>query len=127
MNEPDAAKALLGQLPADILAHADVQAAKTALELADSAPTDSAEVVALQKKVEADPADLQARFDLANAYYAANKREAAVDELLEIFKRDRSWNDDAARAQLVKFFEAFGPTDPATIKGRRKLSSMMFA
>ncbi|WP_404382506.1 thioredoxin [Caenispirillum salinarum] len=127
MGEPDAAKELLSQLPADILAHADVQAAKTALELADTPPADSEEVVALQKKVEADPADLQARFDLANAYYAANKREEAVDELLEIFKRDRTWNEDAARAQLVKFFEAFGPTDPATIKGRRKLSSMMFA
>lgn len=100
---------------------------RRALELADGAPTDSEEVIALQQKVRANPADLQARFDLANAYYAANKREEAVDQLLEIFKRDRTWNEDAARTQLVKFFEAFGPTDPATVKGRRKLSSMMFA
>jgi putative thioredoxin len=127
MGEPDAAKELLSQLPADILAHSEVQAAKTALELADAPAADSAEVLALQKAVEADPNDLQARFDLANAYYAENKRDAAVDELLELFRRDRTWNEEAARTQLVKFFEAFGPADPATIKGRKKLSTMMFA
>lgn len=128
MNEPDAARELLGQLPADVLAHSEVQAVKTALELADEAGgAASDEIAELEARVQTDPNDLQARFDLANALYAANQREAAVDQLLEIFRRDRTWNEEAARTQLVKFFEAFGPKDPATIKGRKKLSTLMFA
>ena len=79
------------------------------------------------EKVAHDPNDHAARFDLAMALFAAGKREAAVDELLEIFKRDRTWNDDGARKQLVKFFEAFGQTDPLTVKTRRRLSTMMFS
>ena len=72
-------------------------------------------------------ADHQARFDLAVALNAAGKREEAAEQLLEIVKRDRKWNDDGARKQLVQFFEAWGPTDEATVEGRRKLSSILFA
>ena len=73
------------------------------------------------------PLDHQARFDLAVALNAAGKRKEAADQLIEIVKRDRKWNDDGARKQLVQFFEAWGPTDEATVEGRRKLSSILFA
>ena len=82
---------------------------------------------ALEAKVAADAADHQARFDLAMAYYGAGRNEQAVDALIEIIKRDRHWNEDAARLQLLKLFEAFGPTNPATAAGRRKLSSVLFS
>ncbi|SOD99108.1 thioredoxin [Caenispirillum bisanense] len=127
MGEADAAREVLGQLPADILAHPEVQGVKTALELASEAGKYADEIAELEARVQAAPADLDARFELANALYAANKRTEAVDQLLEIFKRDRTWNEEMARKQLVKFFEAFGPTDPATIHGRKKLSLLMFA
>jgi putative thioredoxin len=74
-----------------------------------------------------NPLDHQARFDLAVALNAAGKRVAALDHLLEIVKRDRKWNDDGARKQLVQFFEAWGATDEATVEGRRKLSSILFS
>jgi putative thioredoxin len=81
----------------------------------------------LESKVQANPLDHQARFDLAIALNAKGKREEAAQHLLEIVKRDRKWNDDGARKQLVQFFEAWGFTDPAAIDGRRKLSSILFA
>jgi putative thioredoxin len=81
----------------------------------------------LKAKVDADPADHQARYDLAMAYYGTGKHEEAVDALLEIVRRDRAWNDEAARKQLVKFFETFGPTDPLTIAARKRLSSILFS
>ena len=105
---------------------AAVKAARAALELAVQAksvgPLDE-----LQQKVSADPLDHQARFDLAAALNAAGKREEAADHLLAIVKRDRKWNDDGARKQLVQFFEAWGATDPATLEGRKKLSSILFS
>jgi putative thioredoxin len=81
----------------------------------------------LEQKVAANPTDHQARFDLAVALNAAGKRKEAAERLIEIVKRDRKWNDDGARKQLVQFFEAWGPTDEATVEGRRKLSSILFA
>ena len=81
----------------------------------------------LEQKVAANPADHQARFDLAVALNAAGKRQEAADHLLAIVKKDRKWNEDGARKQLVQFFEAWGPTDDATVEGRRKLSSILFA
>jgi putative thioredoxin len=77
--------------------------------------------------VEADPQDHQARFDLAIALNARNRRQEAADQLLEIVRRDRNWNEDGARKQLVQFFEAWGPMDEMTLAGRRKLSSILFA
>jgi putative thioredoxin len=79
------------------------------------------------EKVAANHGDHQARFDLALALHAAGKRQAAADELLEIIQRDRKWNDEGARKQLVTFFEAWGPADPLTIETRRRLSSLLFA
>jgi len=77
--------------------------------------------------VAANENDHQARFDLAAALFVAGDREGAIDILLEIVSRDRAWNDEAARKQLVKYFDAFGQTDPLTIDGRRRLSSILFS
>jgi putative thioredoxin len=77
--------------------------------------------------VEADPKDHQARYDLALALEAGNDREGAVEQLLELVRRDRKWNDEAARKQLVVLFEAMGPADERTLSGRRKLSSILFS
>lgn len=88
---------------------------------------DSGDVQELRGKVDANPADPQARFDLAIALSAAGDREGAVEELLNIVKSKPKWNDGAARKQLVEFFEAWGGTDPATINGRQRLSSLLFA
>jgi putative thioredoxin len=81
----------------------------------------------LKARVEANPADHQARIDLATALAAIGEKEAAVSELLESFRRDRKWNDEAARKQLVELFDAWGPKDPATLEGRRRLSSLLFS
>ena len=75
----------------------------------------------------ADPADYQARYDLATALNATDKRDEAADALLEIIRRNRAWNEDAARLQLLKFFEAWGFDDPATMAARRKLSALLFS
>jgi len=84
-------------------------------------------VADLRAAVEADPGNHQARFDLATALYASGQAQEAVDELLELFRRDREWNDGAAKAQLFTIFEALKPNDPVLLAGRRKLSSMIFA
>ena len=81
----------------------------------------------LEQKVAANPLDHQARFDLATALNAGGKRTEATDQLLEIVKRDRKWNEDGARKQLVQFFEAWGPTDEATVEGRKRLSTILFS
>ncbi|MPZ09021.1 MAG: thioredoxin [Kiloniellaceae bacterium] len=85
------------------------------------------EIPLLMEKVAANHNDHQARFDLAMALHGAGKRQAAADELLEIIRRERKWNDEGARKQLVTFFEAWGPADPLTIENRRRLSSLLFA
>jgi len=121
-----AAKRLLLQLPEDVARHGDVAAVRTALELHDSAAA-AGPAAELRRQVATDPADHQARFDLATAYYAGGEYEAAVDELLEIFRRDRAWNDGAARKQLVKVFDALGPAHPLTASGRRRLSALLFS
>jgi putative thioredoxin len=120
------AKQLLDGLPQDAQKHADVAAARAALDLSAQAKG-AGEVAGLMEKVSRNPADHQARFDLATALFAGGQVEAAIDQLLELFKRDRKWNEDAARKQLVKFFEVLGPTSPHTVTGRKRLSSLMFA
>jgi len=92
----------------------------------DFAAEGGGDVNSLRKKVDADPDDHQARHDLALALFTIGEREAAVDALVEIVRRDREWNEDGARKRLLKMFEAIGPADPLTIAGRRKLSSVMF-
>jgi len=105
---------------------APVAAARAAVEVAEQAKS-LGPVAELEERVRANPLDHQARFDLASALNAKGKREDAAQHLLEIIKRDRKWNDDGARKQLVQFFDAWGPTDEATIEGRKKLSSILFA
>ncbi len=100
-------------------------AARAAVDLAEQS-ADLGELPELQRQVDADPENHQARFDLALALNANNKREEAAGELLEIIKRDRTWNEDGARKQLLQFFEAWGFTDPASVNGRRKLSGLLF-
>jgi putative thioredoxin len=120
------AKEFIDGLPPELQNQADVAAARSALELAE-ASSDSGEVEELRAKVAHDPKDLQARFDLALALYGSHDAEGAIDELVEIVRRNREWNEQAARNQLIKIFDALGATDPVTIAGRRKLSSVLFS
>jgi len=120
------AKQTLAMVPEGKRNETAVAAARAALEVAEQAkavgPIDE-----LEKKVATNPLDHQARFDLATALNAKGKRNEAANHLLEIVKRDRKWNDDGARKQLVQFFEAWGFTDPATVEGRKRLSSILFS
>ena len=120
------AKKTLAIVPESKLNDSAVAAARAALELAEQAKS-VGPIDELEKKVAADPLDHQARFDLAAALNAKGKRAEAADHLLAIVKRDRKWNEDGARKQLVQFFEAWGPTDPATVEGRKRLSSILFS
>ncbi|MGQ0675200.1 MAG: tetratricopeptide repeat protein, partial [Rhodospirillales bacterium] len=106
---------------------AEANAARAALDLAESAGAAQGSIEELKQKVAGDPNDHQARIDLAVALYAAGNGEAAIDELIESIRRSRGWNEEAARKQLLKLFEAFGPADPRTVQGRRKLSSVLFS
>ena len=105
---------------------APVTSARAALELQRKAPN-VGDVESLRAKVEADPADAQGRFDLALALNAKGDRMAALDELLTLIAKSRAWNDAAARKQLLQFFDAWGASDPATVAGRQRLSSLLFA
>ena len=126
MGELDQAEAVLNGAPAEISTAPEIEAAHAQIELARQAENASP-VAELRAAVEADPDNLQARFDLAQALHAAGEAEAAVEELLELFRRDREWNDGAAKAQLFTIFEALKPNDPVVLNGRRKLSSIIFA
>ncbi len=126
VGQLDKAKETLAKVPEAKRNDAAVAAARAALEVAEQANS-VGPVGELEKKVAANPLDHQARFDLAVALSAANKRQEAVDQLIEVVRRDRKWNDDGARKQLVQFFEAWGPTDEATVSGRRRLSSILFS
>jgi putative thioredoxin len=122
----EGAKRFLAMAPAAKANDPAIAGARAAIELAEQAAS-LGDLADLQRRVEANPLDHQARFDLAVALNAKGKREEAIDHLLEIVRRDRTWNEDGARKQLVQFFEAWGPTDEMTIAGRRKLSSILFA
>jgi putative thioredoxin len=125
-NDLDGAKAALDGLTDEQLKNAEVAAVVSAVALAERA-AEAGDTAPLRAAVEADPADHQARIDLAVALFATGEREEAIDQLLESFRRDRKWNEEAARKQLLQFFEAMGPTDPVTLAGRRKLSSLLFS
>jgi putative thioredoxin len=120
------AKQTLAMVPESKRNEAPVAAARAALEVAEQAKS-LGPFAELEQKVLANPLDHQARFDLAIALNAQGKREEAAQQLLEIIKRDRKWNDDGARKQLVQFFEAWGFADPSAVEGRKKLSSLLFA
>ncbi|QIB34101.1 thioredoxin [Ancylobacter pratisalsi] len=120
------AKATLALVPPESAGDSTITAVRAAIELEEAAAA-LGDVRELEAKVAANPLDHQARFDLALALNAHGKREEAVDELLAIVRKDRAWNDDGARKQLVQFFEAWGPTDEHSVAGRRRLSSILFA
>ena len=120
------AKQTLALIPEAKHGDTAVAAARAAIELAEQAAS-LGPIPELEQKVAANPLDHQARYDLAVALNAKGKREAALDHLIEIVRRDRKWNDEAARKHLVTLFEAMGPTDPRTIAARRKLSSILFS
>ena len=125
-NDAARARELLNAVPEDKRNDPEVAAALSALELAEKA-SDAGDVGALQAAVAENGDDHQARFDLALALYAAGEREGAVDELIEILRRNREWNEQAARKQLLQLFEAQGPTDALTVTGRRKMSALLFS
>jgi putative thioredoxin len=104
-----------------------MRAVEAELDLREKAAGATGDTAALRAKVEAEPGNMQARYDLAMALDAAGEREAALDALLDIVQRDRNWNEGAARTQILTLFEAMGPTDPRTIAARRRLSSILFA
>jgi putative thioredoxin len=121
------AKQIAGGLSAALRAQGDIASALAALDLAEQSREGAGDVAKLKAKLAADPADHQARYDLALALLAANDAGGAIDELLELVRRNRKWNDEAARVQLLKIFDALGPADSRTAAGRRQLSSILFA
>lgn len=122
------AEQTLALTPPSKQASAAITSAQSALELARKSEASSkVDIGALESAIESNPGDLQARYDLSLALNTKGNRDAALDQLLEIIRRDRNWNDDAARKQLVEFFDAWGPAHPASVKGRQRLSSILFA
>ena len=126
MDDLEQAEAILNGAPAEISESPELEAAHAQLQLAKQA-ADAGPVAALRAAVEANPDDMQARFDLAQALHASGDAEAAVDALLDLFRRDREWNEGAAKTQLFTIFDALKPNDPIVLNGRRRLSSMIFA
>jgi putative thioredoxin len=122
----DGAKGLLNSLPPDVAKDPAFTAVRAQIELAENAP-DESEVAAFEAALAKNPADHQARHDLAVALAASGRKEEAVEHLLSIIRKDREWNEDGARKQLVLLFEAWGPADEATMSGRRRLSSILFS
>jgi putative thioredoxin len=120
------AKQTLAIVPESKRGEAAVKAVQASIDLAEQAKA-LGPVTELEQKVAANPLDHQARFDLATALNASGNRPEATNQLLEIVKRDRKWNEDGARKQLVQFFEAWGPTDEATVDGRKRLSTILFS
>ena len=126
LEEDDKAEALLANVPAAIASAPEVEAARAQLDLRRQA-ANAGPAQELRALVEAEPDNLQARFDLATALHASGDVDGAIDTLLELFRRDRDWNEGAAKAQLFKIFDALKGDDPRVLRGRRKLSSMIFA
>jgi putative thioredoxin len=126
LGQADQAEGLLAAVPAAIATAAEVEAARAQLALSRQAAT-AGPVAELLDRVLAHPDDHQARFDLAQALHAGGKVEGAVEELLDLLRRDRDWNGGAAKTQLFTIFDALKPNDPIVLKGRRKLSSILFS
>ena len=126
-GDTDKAREILSHVPEDKADDPAVVGAQTALDLASGQPGDDAETAALRGKVEANPSDLQARYDLAEALVASGDHQGAVDQLIAITALDREWNDQAARTLLLKVFEAAGPMSDVSKDGRRRLSSILFS
>ena len=126
LGEEEQALQVIASVPPKIANHAEIASVRSALELAAEGRAARAKLAEFEQRLAADPDDHAARIDLAVALNAADDRAGAVDALLVAIKRDRAWNEEAARKQLLKFFEAWGFDDPATLAGRRKLSTLLF-
>ena len=125
-DDLDGARRFLAMIPPEKAEDPAVAGLRSAIELAEQA-AELGDLAELEAKLDADAGDHQARFDLALALNGHGRRDEALDHLLEIVRRDRTWNEDGARKQILQFFEAWGPMDEATIAGRRKLSTLLFA
>jgi putative thioredoxin len=127
LGQDDQAHEALAQVPDKIAEHAEISGARSALELAAEGRKARDQLATFEARLAADPKDNQARYDLATALNAMERRAEAADALLDIVKRDRNWQEGAARQQLLKFFEAWGFEDDATMTARRKLSALLFS
>jgi putative thioredoxin len=127
MGEFESAREFLDGQPAEVAKDTGVGAARTQLDLAEQSQKTVGKVPELRARIAANGKDFEARYELAEALFGAGEQEEAMDQLLAIMRVNRKWNDEAARLQLVKFFEALGPTDPLTLSGRRQLSSILFS
>jgi len=127
LGQEDQAHDALAQIPPAIAEHAEIAGARAALALADEGRAATAGQAAFERRLAIDPLDHDARYELATALNATGQREAAAAALLEIIRLDRTWNENAARLQLLKFFEAWGNADPVTTAARRKLSALLFS
>lgn len=126
LGEEEQAGQVLEEVPAKLRDHAEIASVRSALQLAIEGREAREKLGEFEARLAANPDDHQARIDLAVALNAMEERAKAVDALMEAIKRDKAWNDEAARKQLLKFFEAWGFDDPATLAGRRKLSTLLF-
>jgi putative thioredoxin len=126
MGDEEQAEEVLREVPTTLAEHPEIAGAKSALALVAEGRKAQAARAGLEARLAADPDDFQARYDLATALNASGARDEAAEALLEIVRRNRAWNDDAARLQLLKFFEAWGFDDEATMAARRKLSALLF-
>jgi len=126
LGEVDAARQMIDGLDSEIAAKEEIRAAASAVELAEQG-SDTGDIALLRAQVAANADDHQARYDLAVALYGAGQAESAIEELLDLVRRDRTWNDEAARKQLLKVFDSLGPSDPLTVASRKRLSSILFS
>jgi putative thioredoxin len=126
LNDVDGAREILDAVDDTLAKHVEIEGARAALALAERSE-ESGDEAELRARLAADENDHQARYDLATAHYAANRNEEAINELLELVRRERSWNEEAARQMLLQVFEALGPTHELSASGRRKLSAILFA
>jgi putative thioredoxin len=127
LGQEEQAERALSQVPEKLAEHAEIAGARSALALAREGRAAQSQLASLHARLEADPNDLQARYDLATALNASGEREAAADALLDILRRNRNWNEGAARLQLLKFFEAWGSDEPVVGSARRRLSAILFS
>lgn len=126
-GQTDAARQILDEAPADKREDPEIKSAIAALDLADKAGESVGQIAELESKLAADETDHQTRFDLSLAYYASGRTEEAMDHLLTIVQKNRGWNDEAARKQLIEIFDALGPADPLVADGRMRLSTILFS
>jgi putative thioredoxin len=127
LGREDEAADALAKVPENLAEHAEISGARSALMLAEEGRQAKSQLDTYKARLEADPKDHQARYDLATALNAMGEHEPAAEALLEIMRRDRKWNEEAARLQLLKFFEAWGSDDPTTGTARRRLSAILFS